>query len=112
MTQIPSLKRLCQDQILLILEQNNYHGRLVKELCRNCPDHLLEPVLERLLEERTITDVAFLAYLTPSRTRIKVQNVVHIRNSLFKLIGMNCPNLVRMFSRFKQTFGLSYYNFS
>jgi hypothetical protein len=90
----PSLSSICQSKILRILEENNYSGRLIKELCKTCPDHLLEPVFEKLLENGSVTDVALVAYLTPSRTNIKIHSAIHIRNSLFKLIGLNCPHLV------------------
>jgi hypothetical protein len=94
---LPSLTKICQDQIFNILQSNNFNDRLIKQLSKMCPDHLMEPIFEMLLERNLkVTDVVLVSYFTPHRTNIKIHNAVHIRNSLFKLIGMNCPQLYKL----------------
>jgi hypothetical protein len=56
---------------------------------------MLEPILERLLEKAAITDVALTMFLVPTRTRLAMAGFSQIKNSVFKQIGFNCPNLVR-----------------
>lgn len=91
---VPSLTSICQSQIIKILEQSEFHGRLVNDLCKHVPDILLEPIFRVLLENGAITDTALLAYLLPNRITLKINQARNIRNSTFKQIGLNCPNLV------------------
>ena len=93
---IPTLVELCQVAILNLLREHKFSGRIVKDLCKFAPDYLLEPIFEKLIEMRTITDVALITYMAPSRLSLKLNFAIHIRNSVFKLIGMNCPNLTRL----------------
>ena len=93
-TTIPSLKHLCQDVIINFIEKNNYHPRLINDVCKRVPHPLLERVFQILLERNVMTDVALLAFLIPDRTQLKVCNAIHIRNSTFKQISYNCPHLV------------------
>jgi len=93
---ILSLVKICQQKVLEILEKNGFSGRLINQLCKNCPDYLLEPVFEKLLETQSITEVALVSYFTVYRRRITIHRSVHVRNSLFKLIGLNCPNLFKL----------------
>ena len=92
---IPTLTTICQGKIMDLLEQSEFHGRLVNDLCRYVPDYLLEPIFRVLLEKGVVTDTALLAYLDPSRLSLKINQARSIRNSTFRQIGMNCPNLVR-----------------
>lgn len=91
---IPSLTTICQGKIMELLEQSEFHGRLVNDLCRYVPDYLLEPIFRVLLEKGVVTDTALLAYLVPNRLSLKINQARSIRNSTFRQIGMNCPNLV------------------
>lgn len=93
---IPSLQSICQAQIIKILEQREFDGRLVNDLCRYVPDILLEPIFSVLSEKGVVTDTALLAFLVPSRLALRIQQARTIRNSTFKQIGLNCPNLVRI----------------
>lgn len=92
-----SLKRICQDKIFCILRENGFSDRLIKQLSKLCPNHLMEPIFEMMLEQNLkISDAVLVSYFTPHRTVIKINHAGHIRNSLFKLIGMNCPQLFKV----------------
>ncbi len=91
---IPSLTSICQSKIMELLEQSEFHGRLVNDLCRYVPDLLLEPIFRVLLEKGVVTDTALLAYLVPNRLSLKINQARSIRNSTFRQIGLNCPHLV------------------
>lgn len=91
---IPSLTTICQGKIMELLEQERFHGRLVNDLCKYVPDYLLEPIFRVLLERGVVTDTALLAYLVPSRLSLKINQARSIRNSTFRQIGLNCPDLV------------------
>ncbi len=106
-----TLVRLCQDKIFEVLRDNRFSGRLIKQLSKACPDHLMEPIFDLLLEQNIkITDVILVSYFTPNRTSIKINHAIHIRNSLFKLIGMNCTQLVSLFFFFNLHQIFSYNN--
>lgn len=92
---IAPLSILCQNVILETLERNNFHPKLINDLCRRIPHYLLEGVFNELLERRALTDVALVAFLVPGRTDLKMKGSVQIRNATFKQISYNCPNLVR-----------------
>ena len=92
---IPSLQSICQNEIIKVLEQREFDGRLVNDLCKYVPDVLLEPIFSVLSEKGVVTDTALLAFLVPSRLALRVHQARSIRNSTFKQIGLNCPNLVR-----------------
>lgn len=94
---IPSLVKLSQDRLLAVLEECKYDARLIRDVCKYVPDNLLEPMFERLIETGKITDVPLMLYFAPGRFQIKITHAINIRNSTFKLIGLNCPNLVRKF---------------
>ena len=47
-----------------------------------------------MLERGLITDVVLLSFLVPDRRALKLNQAVKIRKSIFKQIGLNCPNLV------------------
>ena len=49
-----------------------------------------------MLEKGLITDVTLLAFLVPNRHFLKINQAKQIRNSIFKQIGLNCPNLVKI----------------
>lgn len=89
-----TLVEICQQSILRTLEESNFHGKVIKDVCKYVPDHLLEPIVEILLEKGAITDAALLAFLVPSRRKVCIRQALKIRNSVLKQIGMNCPNLV------------------
>lgn len=92
---IPDLKTLCQLKIIKIIEKNNFHPRLINDFLKAIPDHsLVEPVLERLIEKKCVTDSALIAFLVPSRTQLIMTGVTGIRNSILRQIGYNCPNLI------------------
>lgn len=95
MQTVPSLVSICQAKVFEVLKENRSNGRLIKQLSKICPDFLMEPIFDRLLEQNVlITDVVLVSYFTPYRTSIKINHAIHIRNSLFKLIGLNCRQLV------------------
>lgn len=90
-----SLVELCQNVLLQCLEQSKFNGRMINDLCKSIPDQfLLAPIFEKLLANHCITDQALVAYLVPSRVSLRINAAPHIRNSVFKLIGLNCPHLV------------------
>jgi len=93
---VPTLVSLCQTMIIGFLEKSNFDGRLINDLCKFVPDSLLEPIFKVLLERGAVTDVALMAFLVPNRLRLRVRQALKIRNSVFKQIGMNCPNLVTL----------------
>mmetsp|Transcript_22785 Transcript_22785/g.38022 ORF Transcript_22785/g.38022 Transcript_22785/m.38022 type:complete len:469 (-) Transcript_22785:381-1787(-) len=93
---VPTLVTICQQKIIKILEDNEFHGRLVNDLCKHVPDALLEPIFNVLLERGAVTDVALLAFLVPGRMSLRVRQALKIRNSIFKQIGLNCPNLMTL----------------
>ena len=89
-----SLVTICQDRLVSNLKESKFNGVVLKELFNYVPDYLLEPIFEKLLETGTITESALLAFLTPSRFKLKINQASGIRKSIFKIIGLNCPNLV------------------
>lgn len=89
-----SLVAICQEKIIQILEKSKFYGKLVNDLCKYVPDHLLEPIFKMLLSRGAINDTGLLAYLMPNRITLKICYAINIRNSVFKQIGMNCPYLV------------------
>mmetsp|Transcript_5899 Transcript_5899/g.6496 ORF Transcript_5899/g.6496 Transcript_5899/m.6496 type:complete len:517 (+) Transcript_5899:209-1759(+) len=95
-TKIPSLVTLCQQEILNLLDRNAYNSRLVKDLCKYIPEELLEPIFEKLIDNKKINDIVLMIYLSPARSKLIINNIYNIRNSIFKLIGYNCPNLISL----------------
>ena len=95
METFPLLSSLCQNSLIEILKADNYNPRQINDLCKYVPEYLLEPILEHILEEKVVTDIALLAFLVPSRISLKLINAVSIRNSIIKQISFNCPFLVR-----------------
>eukprot|EP01036_Dinobryon_divergens_P028249 gene28249-37165_t len=118
---VPTLTELCQATIIKMLEDisiaattsasststsiataaksSSMRNRLIHDLCKYLPDNLLEPivtVLLSMLEHGLITDVVLLSFLVPDRRVLKLNQAVKIRKSIFKQIGMNCPNLARL----------------
>lgn len=91
---VVSLTVLCQRALLNYLEVNDYHSRLINDLCKRVPSPLLEFLLESLLQEKRITDVALSFFLIPDRLQLSMCGSVGIRNATLKQIGFNCPNLV------------------
>jgi hypothetical protein len=91
---VPTLVSICHDKIIKILEQTKFYGKHVNDLCKYVPTHLLEPIFTILIEKGIITDTSLLAYLIPNRTTLKLHKLKHIRNSIFKQIGFNCPYLL------------------
>ena len=91
---VEPLKNLCQDVIITFIEKNNYHPRLINDLCKRVPHRLLERIFQILLERNVMTDVALLAFLIPDRTQLSMSKAVQIRNATFKQIYYNCPQLV------------------
>ena len=91
---IPTLKYLCEDMLLVILEKNNFHSRVINDLCKRVPHPLLERVFSCLLERNVITDVALMAFLIPDRAELSMKKTVQIRNATLKQISFNCPKLV------------------
>ena len=94
---IPTLQSICQAEIIKVLEHREFDGRLVNDLCKYVPDFLLEPIFTVLSQKGVVTDTALLAFLVPSRISLFIHQARSIRNSTFKQIGLNCPNLVRNF---------------
>lgn len=93
----PTLVSICQASLLEQLERTKFNGRMINDLCKYVLDGaLLEPIFEKILATRAITDVSLIAYLVPSRLSLKVTATPHIRNSVFKLIGLNCPHLTHV----------------
>lgn len=56
----------------------------------------MEPIFEALLDRGLITEVSLLSFLVPSRYYLKLRNALNVRNSVFKQIGYNCPNLTHL----------------
>lgn len=93
LTEIPTLERLCQE--VLANEAAKYGSKKINELCKRIPSHLLESILQSLLDRNQVTDVALNMFLVPSRTNLVMNGFCKIKNSTFKQIGYSCPNLVR-----------------
>jgi hypothetical protein len=95
---VPSLAELCQDTVLDFLERSEYHPRLINEVAKRLTllEHLLEPILKALVSRNAVTDVAFLAFLSPGRHSLDIPGLSGIRNSTLKLIGYNCSGLVTL----------------
>lgn len=93
LTEIPTLEKLCQE--VLANEATKYGSKKINELCKRIPSHLLESILQSLLDRNQVTDVALNMFLVPSRTNLVMNGFCKIKNSTFKQIGYSCPNLVR-----------------
>jgi len=96
MSEIPTLTELAIDKLKHLLGANRLQPKLINDVCKILPDHLLEPILEYLLNEKFITDVALIQFLVPSRTRLHMPGATNIMNSTIKQIGYNCPYLVKL----------------
>jgi hypothetical protein len=94
--EIPTLVETCIQNILLILEEMNHHPQAINDLCRSlsCCQHLLNPILQALIDKKVVTDVSLIAFLVPDRRCLDVAGVNHVKNSTLKLIGFHCPNMV------------------
>jgi hypothetical protein len=81
-----------------MIEISNYSSRLINDLCKHTPMHLLDPLLAVIVSRypQALTDSALLAFLVPSRTRLALPNAVHLRNSTLKQIAYNCRDLVSL----------------
>lgn len=97
--ELPTLEVLCQD--VLADEAAKYGSKKINELCKRIPSHLLEPILQSLLDSNHITDVALSMFLVPSRTNLVMNKFIKIKNSTLKQIGYSCPNLVGILQSFK-----------
>jgi hypothetical protein len=106
---VPSLVNICLEKLIDLLELTDFHPHQINELCKVLSDfqHLLDPILVQLLNRKAITDVALLAFLVPDRLQLVCPEVIKIKNSTFKMIGYNCPNLVILSSPFPPSSGLS-----
>jgi F-box/leucine-rich repeat protein 2/20 len=91
--QVPTLAKLCQQRLITQLEENCFNSKMVKDFCKYIPEELLEPIIEKLIENKKINDMILMIYLSPNRSRLPMNNLINIRNSIFKLIGYNCPHL-------------------
>lgn len=91
-TGIATLEKLCQR--VLADEAVKHGSKKINELCKRIPSHLLESILESLLDRNQVTDVALNMFLVPSRTKLVMNGFCKIKNSTLKQIGYSCPNLV------------------
>ena len=91
-TGIATLEKLCQQ--VLADEAVKHGSKKINELCKRIPSHLLESILESLLDRNQVTDVALNMFLVPSRTKLVMNGFCKIKNSTLKQIGYSCPNLV------------------
>ena len=89
---ISTLEKLCQQ--ILADEAVKHGSKKINELCKRIPSHLLESILESLLDRNQVTDVALNMFLVPSRTKLVMNGFCKIKNSTLKQIGYSCPNLV------------------
>ena len=96
MVVVPSLQFLCLEKILSVVEARKFHPQLINDLCKylQSTQHLLNPILEYLVEKKVITDVALSAFLVPDRSHLNLANCPHIKKSTLKQIGYNCHNLL------------------
>jgi F-box/leucine-rich repeat protein 2/20 len=96
--QVPPLSSLCLATILRIVQAHKYHPQLINDICRYLQgaQHLLNPILEHLIEKKVITDVALSAFLIPHRVHLNLTNCPHIKKSTLKQIGFNCPSLLAL----------------
>lgn len=90
-----TLVGLCQLRVLELLAESNYSSRLINDLCRALPMHLLDPVLAALVDDNpaALTDSALLAFLVPHRVTLNLHKCNAIRNSTLKQIAYNCKDL-------------------
>jgi hypothetical protein len=95
---VPSLTCICLQKILNIVQAHKYHPQVINDICKYLQgaQHLLNPILEFLIEKEVITDVALTAFLIPDRVRLNLTNCIHIKKSTLKQIGYNCPNLLSL----------------
>eukprot|EP01041_Mallomonas_annulata_P004023 gene4023-8012_t len=94
--QIGSLQSICIENLIRILEQHQCHPKLINDICKWLPDHLLEPIFYHLVEKKVLTDVTLIQFLIPSRSRLHMRGTTNIMNSTLKQIGYNCPNLISL----------------
>ena len=94
--EVKSLQHLCLEQILLHLDFHSFNPRLLNKLCKYLPPHICEPILEKLLELKLVTDSILIDFLNPARTTLRLQNVSNLRASTLKQIGFHCPFLVSL----------------
>lgn len=92
--QPPKLTALCKDKLLELFVTHGCPGRVMKDLYKFVPDDLLDPVFEKFLETSSVTDVAVMTYLSSNRVALRINHAINIRNCIFKLISLQCPNLV------------------
>lgn len=95
---VPSLTSMSLDTILTLVQMHKYHPQVINDLCRYLQgaQHLLNPILESLIQKKVITDVALVAFLVPDRYYLTLASCSHIKKSTLKQIGYNCPHLVSL----------------
>lgn len=98
MSHVPSLSSFCLDALLRIVEANHFHPQTINDICKYLQgaQHLLNPILEFLIERKAITDVALSVFLIPDRVHLNLTNCLHIKKSTLKQIGLNCPHLLSL----------------
>jgi hypothetical protein len=89
-----TLKCLCQQKILESLADRSFYPKDVHELCSVLPPEVADALFQKLFEQKAFTDEILLAFLVPERHFLRLGGLVNIRNSTFKQIAFNCPNLV------------------
>ena len=92
-SRVPSLVQLSMKSIISTLQKYKYSEKLINDVCKQIPDHLLDPILEELQDKRIITDVSLTFFLSPTRWLVSLPAAIQLRNSTLKQIGYNCPNL-------------------
>lgn len=93
--EIPTLQQLCQQVIVKKIENfTSSNSSIISEVCKYLPSYHVEPIFESMLTNGTISEAALVAYLVPCRHTLKINGATQIRNSVFKQIGYNCPNVV------------------
>lgn len=90
---VETLEQICIKRLLIVLDDNMFHPKLINDLCKGLPEHILEQILQCLLRRKAITDITLLQFLVPSRSYLHMAGSHKIMNSTLKQIGINCPNL-------------------
>lgn len=90
---VESLEQICIKKLLVVLEETEFHPKLINDLCKGLPEHILEQILQCLLRRKAITDITLLQFLVPSRSYLHMAGSHKIMNSTLKQIGINCPHL-------------------
>ena len=95
---VQPLTTVCQETIMRYVELCNFNPRLINDIAKRLVllEHLLEPILNKLVIKNVVTDVAFLAFLNRNRRSLDIPGLSGIRNSTLKLIGYNCSGLISL----------------